>query len=121
MENKKENWFVANRFVIGAFVCTAIIMCITYILRHVYPFGDQIVLKVDLYHQYAPFHEELRSRILNGQSLMYSWEGGLGKEFVTQMAYYTASPISFLILLFPQKLLPEALAFFILIKTCFSA
>lgn len=121
MENKKENWFVANRFVIGAFVCTAIIMCITYILRHVYPFGDQIVLKVDLYHQYAPFHEELRSRIINGQSLLYSWEGGLGKEFVTQMAYYTASPISFLILLFPQKLLPEALAFFILIKTCFSA
>ena len=121
MEFKKENWFYSNRFVIGAFFCTAIIMCITYILRHVYPFGDQIVLKVDLYHQYAPFHEELRSRILNGQSLLYSWEGGLGKEFVTQMAYYTASPISFLILLFPQKLLPEALAFFILIKTCFSA
>lgn len=121
MEIKKENWFYSNRFVIAAFFCTAIIMCITYILRHVYPFGDQIVLKVDLYHQYAPFHEELRSRIFNGQSLMYSWEGGLGKEFVTQMAYYTASPISFLILLFPQKLLPEALAFFILIKTCFSA
>lgn len=121
MENKKESWLISNRFVIGAFICTAIIMCITYILRHVYPFGDQIVLKVDLYHQYAPFHEELRSRIINGQSLMYSWEGGLGKEFVTQMAYYTASPISFLILLFPQKLLPEALAFFILIKTCFSA
>lgn len=121
MEFKKENWFYENRFVIAAFFCTAIIMCITYILRHVYPFGDQIVLKVDLYHQYAPYHEELRSRIMNGQSIMYSWEGGLGKEFVTQMAYYTASPISFLILLFPQKLLPEALAFFILIKTCFSA
>lgn len=121
MENKKENWFYSNRYVIAAFFCTALIMCITYILRHVYPFGDQIVLKVDLYHQYAPFHEELRSRILNGQSLLYSWEGGLGKEFVTQMAYYTASPISFLILLFPQQLLPEALALFILIKTCFSA
>ena len=121
MENKKENWFFSNRYVIAAFFCTALIMCITYILRHVYPFGDQIVLKVDLYHQYAPFHEELRSRILNGQSLMYSWEGGLGKEFVTQMAYYTASPISFLILLFPQQLLPEALAVFILLKTCFSA
>lgn len=121
MENKKENWLYSNRYVIAAFFCTALIMCITYILRQVYPFGDQIVLKVDLYHQYAPFHEELRSRILNGQSLMYSWEGGLGKEFVTQMAYYTASPISFLILLFPQQLLPEALAVFILLKTCFSA
>lgn len=121
ISEKKENWLYANRYVIAAFFCTALIMCITYILRHVYPFGDQIVLKVDLYHQYAPFHEELRSRIFNGQSLLYSWEGGLGKEFVTQMAYYTASPISFLILLFPQKLLPEALAVFILLKTCFSA
>lgn len=121
MEKRKVSWFYENRFVIGAFLLTAILMCVTYILREVYPFGDRIVLKVDLYHQYAPFHEELRSRILNGQSLLYSWEGGLGKEFVTQMAYYTASPISFLILLFPQHLLPEALAFFILFKTALTS
>ncbi len=121
MNEKKKNLFYDNRFVILAFVLTALIMGTTYILRHVYPFGDQIVLKVDLYHQYAPFHEELRSRIVNGQSLIYSWEGGLGKEFITQVAYYTASPISILILLFSQELLPEALAIFILLKTCFTA
>ena len=103
MKDKKENLFFSLRFVIMTFVLTAMIMLLTYILRGVYPFGDNIVLKVDLYHQYAPFHEELRSRILNGQSLFYSWEGGLGKEFITQLAYYTASPISFLILLFPQN------------------
>lgn len=120
MKNQKENWFASNRFIIITFVLTALIMLLTYILRGVYPFGDQIVLKVDLYHQYAPFHEELRSRILNGQSLFYSWEGGLGKEFITQLAYYTASPISILILLFPQGSLPEALAFFILIKIAFA-
>ncbi len=121
MNGKKKNLFYENRFVILSFILTAVIMCTTYILRHVYPFGDQIVLKVDLYHQYAPFHEELRSRIVNGQSLIYSWEGGLGKEFITQVAYYTASPISILILLFNQEFLPEALAIFILLKTCFSA
>ncbi len=121
MNNKKKNLFYENRFVILAFLLTAIIMGVTYLLRHIYPFGDQIVLKVDLYHQYAPFHEELRSRIVNGQSLIYSWEGGLGKEFITQMAYYTASPLSIFILLFNQELLPEALGIFILLKTCFSA
>lgn len=109
----------SNKFVVLTFFLTALIVLITYILRGVYPFGENIVLKVDLYHQYAPFHEELRSRILNGQSLLYSWEGGLGKEFLTQFAYYTASPISFLILLFPQNMLPEALAFFILLKMSF--
>ena len=115
-----ESLFQSSRFVLLSFLLTALIMLLTYILRDVYPFGDQIVLKVDLYHQYAPFHEELRSRILNGQSLFYSWEGGLGKEFLTQLAYYTASPISILILLFSQNSLPEALAFFILIKIAFS-
>lgn len=109
----------SNKFVVLTFFLTALIVLITYILRGVYPFGENIVLKVDLYHQYAPFHEELRSRILNGQSLLYSWEGGLGKEFLTQFAYYTASPVSFLILLFPQNLLPEALSFFILLKMSF--
>ena len=116
----KENVFYTNRWVILTFFLTFMIMGATYIMRGIYPFGDNIILKVDLYHQYGPFHEELRSRILNGQSLFYSWEGGLGKEFFTQMAYYTASPISILILLFPQNLMPEAMALFILLKTCFA-
>ncbi len=97
---RNKNWFLENKFVILTFFVAALIMCATYWFRGVYPFGDQIVLKVDLYHQYGPFHEELRSRILNHQSLFYSWEGGLGKEFYTQLAYYTTSPLSFLILFF---------------------
>lgn len=121
MQSQKKNFFEENQFVLLSILLAAIIVTVVYILRGVYPFGDQIVLKVDLYHQYAPFHEELRSRILNGQSLFYSWEGGLGKEFITQIAYYTASPISFLILFFPQNLLPEALAFFIGLKITLSA
>lgn len=120
MTEKKESLLYTNRWVILTFMLTFLIMGATYIMRGVFPFGDNIVLKVDLYHQYGPFHEELRSRIFNGQSLFYSWEGGLGKEFFTQMAYYTASPISILILLFPQEYMPEAMALFILLKTCFA-
>lgn len=120
MNEKKENVFYTNRWVIFTFCLVFLIMGSTYIMKGVFPFGENIVLKVDLYHQYGPFHEELRSRILNGQSLFYSWEGGLGKEFFTQMAYYTASPISLLILLFSQSHMPEAMALFILLKTCFA-
>ena len=117
--SQRGNIFYRNRYAILAFVLTACIMLVSYIARRIYPFGDQIILKVDLYHQYAPFHEELRHRILNGQSLMYSWEGGLGKEFFVQAAYYTASPISIFILLFTQGALPEALGIFILVKIAF--
>lgn len=117
MKNKIKNKLYSNRYIIAAFFCSALIMSVIYAIKHIYPFGDQTLLKVDLYHQYAPYLEELRSRILNGRSLLYSWEGGLGKNFFAQMAYYTASPLSFLMLLFPQTLLPEALALLILLKT----
>ena len=120
MNSKNNSLLKENRYIIITFFLALLIYGITYAIRGVYPFGDQIVLKVDLYHQYAPFHEELRSRILNGQSLFYSWEGGLGKEFLVQSAYYTASPLSIFILLFSQNSLPEALAIFIIVKIAFS-
>ena len=112
--------FQENRFLWMTFFATALIVLITYALYRIYPFGDQIILKIDMYHQYAPFHEELRSRLLNGQSLFYSWEGALGKELFTQIAYYSASPLSILMLLFTTDTLPEAMAFLILLKIAIS-
>ena len=105
-----------NNYILLATVVTAIIVLITYAFCGFYPFGQNSILKVDLYHQYAPFHEELRQKILTGDSLFYSWQGGLGKEFLSQIAYYTASPISIFILFFPSKYISEAILFFVFIK-----
>ena len=108
-----------NSIPLMAFLISILIVLIAYGARGIFPFGDKTVLKVDLYHQYAPYIEELRSRILAGKSLLYSWEGGLGKDFVSQMAYYTASPVNLLIFLFSEKQLPEMIAFFIILKIGF--
>ena len=105
-----------NNYILLATTVTAIIVLITYAFCGFYPFGQNSILKVDLYHQYAPFHEELRQKILTGDSLFYSWQGGLGKEFLSQIAYYTASPISIFILLFPSEYISEAILFFVFIK-----
>jgi len=113
--------FEENRFVWGSFVLAALVVLAAYIFLGYYPIGDGIILRIDMYHQYAPFHEELRNRLLNGGSFLYSWESGLGKNFISQFAYYTASPLSFLITLFPQENLPEAMALFVLLKVAFSA
>lgn len=117
--NHEEN--NSNRLIYMSFILTAVIVLSTYMFVGFFPFGENTIMRVDLYHQYGPFHEELRHRLLNGQSLFYSWEGGLGKEFISQLAYYTASPISLLMLLFPQGLLPEAMAVFALLKISFAA
>ena len=108
-----------NRYVLLSAGLAALIFLITWIVRGIYPFGPRSILRVDLFHQYAPFLEEMRSRILTGKSLIYSWESGLGKDFISQMAYYTTSPLNIFIFLFPQKMISEAVAIFIVIKISF--
>ncbi len=111
-----KDFFKKNNYVFLATSIVAVVMLITYAFSGFFPFGENSILKVDLYHQYAPFHEELRQKLLTGDSLFYSWQGGLGKEFLSQIAYYTASPISIFILLFPSKYISEAILAFVFIK-----
>ncbi|MDO5485877.1 MAG: YfhO family protein, partial [Sarcina sp.] len=105
----------------AAFLAAAAVFIIVCIAREIYPFGTQSVLKIDLYHQYAPYLEEFRSRILSGKSLIYSWETGLGKDFIAQTAYYTTSPLNLLVLFFPGRMISEAVAFLIMLKISLSS
>lgn len=114
--NNQQTYFEKYKYILLATFITSTILLITFIVSGFAPFGSNSILRVDLYHQYAPFHEELREKILTGDSLLYSWEGGLGKDFLAQMAYYTFSPLSFLILLFPSNYLPEAILLFVFLK-----
>lgn len=116
---RENNCFKYNediKYLLLSIVLSSIILLITFAASGIFPFGDKTILRVDLYHQYAPFHEELRNKILTGDSLFYSWQGGLGKEFLSQLAYYTASPLSFFIIFFPTKYLPEAILLFTFLK-----
>ena len=111
-----KDFFKKNNYIFLATSIVSVIMLITYAFSGFFPFGENSILRVDLYHQYAPFHEELRQKLLTGDSLFYSWQGGLGKEFLSQIAYYTASPISIFILFFPSKYISEAILFFVFVK-----
>lgn len=113
--------FEENKFVWGAFLLATVVMLLVYTLLGCYPMGSDSILKIDMYHQYAPFHEELRNKLINGGSFLYSWEGGLGKNFISQFAYYTASPLSLLMVFFPAGNAPEGMAFLVLVKISFSA
>ncbi len=82
-----------------------------------YPFGDRTMLTVDLYHQYAPFVVTFRNKVLSGQSLLYSWNDGLGQEFYAAYANYAASPLNIFALFFTAKTIPV----FIGLVTCLRA
>lgn len=73
----------------------------------IYPFGENCILHVDMYHQYCPFFTEFLNKLQNGASLQYTWHQGLGADFVAMYAYYLASPFNWLLILCPQNLVIE--------------
>lgn len=85
-----------------------------------YPFGDRTMLTVDLYHQYAPFVVTFRNKVLSGQSLLYSWNDGLGQEFYAAYANYAASPLNIFALFFTAKTIPVYIGMVTCLRAGFS-
>lgn len=105
-----------NRDLYLAFLIPFAIMAGVCIARGVYPFGNQCILHIDMYHQYCPFMAEFLDRLQEGGSLMYAWELGLGSDFMGLYAYYLASPMNWLVFLCPKGLVIEFMTLLILIK-----
>lgn len=120
IDKKVSAPFKRRHFAFFAFALPLLFWAIAYFVQGVYPFGNQHILTVDFYHQYAPFMAELREKILAGQPLTYSFHGGLGIEFWSLFCYYLASPFNLLTLLFPLSHLTEALLLISLLKLAFA-
>lgn len=99
-----------------AAIIPAVLFFLIYLVRGLYPFGDGTVLVLDLNGQYVYFFEALRNKVLEGGSLLYSWSRALGGEFLGMYAYYIASPLSYLICLFPKDRTQEFLLVMFMIK-----
>lgn len=94
----------------------AVLIYLIYLARGLHPFGDGCVLVLDLNGQYVWFFEALRNFVRGDADLLYSFARALGGEFLGIYAYYIASPLSFLVALFPQKRMLEALLALFMLK-----
>lgn len=94
-------------FVVSVMICAAM---------GIYPFGENCILHVDMYHQYCPFFIELQEKLKSGSSLLYSWNLGLGSDFVGLFAYYLASPLNWLLVLWPKGYVIEFMTITIWVK-----
>ena len=97
-------------FVVSVVVCAA---------NGVFPFGERSILHMDMYHQYYAFHMEFLDKLQNHGSLLYTFRQGLGADFVALYAYYLASPLNWLLILWPRAYLTEFLALSVLLKIGF--
>ena len=71
------------------------------------PFGPYSMLYSDMYHQYYPFFVAFRKALRSGESLLYSWNVGMGMDYLGLISYYLASPLNLLSVLVPESWLLE--------------
>ena len=108
----KKNWIwtilsFAIPFMGSVLICAA---------AGIYPFGNNCILHVDMYHQYCPFFMELQEKLSSGGSMLFSWNLGLGSDFVALYAYYLASPLNWLLIFWPKGYVIEFMTLTIWIK-----
>lgn len=107
-----------RQFHLYSFFIPAFIMMGIFAILQVHPFGtgENMILTVDCYHQYAPFLVETRNKILSGESLFFSWNVGLGTNFWAVFANYCSSPLNILAVFFPPKYIGDCIALLAILR-----
>lgn len=106
-----------DKLYVSSFFLPALILFAIFVIDDIFPFGDRSFLHIDMYHQYLPFLVEFYHKLKGGGSLLYSWNTGIGTNFVALYAYYLASPFNWLCALVPERYLMEFLTYMVVFRT----
>ena len=113
-----------------AFLTVFVIYVFAMVVNSKYPLGTNSFLISDLEAQYAPFLALMRNKITGLGSipndnllsyLSYSFELGLGKNFIGTFGYYLASPFNLLYLLLDGTQIDAAVLLIVVLKLSFSS
>ena len=107
-------------YFILSFLIPFSIMLYAFGMFGIHPFGNRQILVVDLWHQYYPFFRVVREKLVSGSSFLYSWENGLGTNFLSLISYYAASPLNWLSVFFGEGGERDALTFILAAKIGFA-
>jgi len=119
MEKQKKSWQLLL-FSALSFIISGGIMAFVFARHDVHPFGDRQILVVDLWHQYYPFFRVVREKLLDGGSFLYSWENGMGTNFLSLISYYAMSPLNWISVFFSEENARDALTLILVLKIGFA-
>lgn len=102
-----------------SFLIPAVIMLLAFKGEKIHPFGNRQMLVVDLWHQYFPFFRVVREKLLEGSSFLYSWQNGMGTNFLSLISYYAASPLNWIAAFFSEDSARDALTYILIAKIGF--
>lgn len=98
-----------------AFGISSLTVLVTFLVQGVF-IGDRGVLIIDSLHQYLPFFTDFQQKLNSGESLLYSFGGGLGYNMWAAFAYYLASPFNLLMAAIPMAYVMDFMGALIVLK-----
>ena len=99
-----------------AFLLPALLITGTFAALGVSPFGQKSLLITDMSQLYIDFHAWFYDVLTGAQSPFFSFRAGMGMNMTGLLAFYQASPFSFLVLLFPKEAMPDAVLLITILK-----
>ncbi len=98
-----------------------VFMLIVMAIMTVAPFGRNSFSRIDSMHQYVPFFSDLKRKVWDGEGLFYTWNIGMGSNFLSLLLYYMASPLNLIMLFVPRTGIFAAFSLLVTLKISISA
>lgn len=106
-EKPKNNWWEKYYvYVISSLIIIAVVIVVL-VVKKFWPFGDLVLLNGDFLQQSWPYMVELREKLASGESLLYTWNAGMGTNFYSILSLFF-NPITLLFLVVPEKYIVQA-------------
>lgn len=99
-----------------AFILPIIIVGSIFLLRKIGVNSNRTILFSDMFSQYIGYFGKLKDVLSSDGSIFYAFNKSIGGNTIGLFAYYLASPLNLIILLFPKELLANAILTIYLIK-----
>lgn len=107
----KKNW----NYIVAVFVPWVIVIVYSAV-RGSWVTGGGSILIDDAGSVYYPMYVELWEKVHHGGSLFFTWNAGLGTDFLVNVFRYMMSPATILILLLPKAWIANTLQFVMVAK-----
>lgn len=111
----------SNREYFLAPLITLILMCIVFIIKGVYPFGDRLIPYYDMYPQYIPLYTHTYDILHGDSSIFVNWFNGCSESFMANYAAYCINPTNLLFYFTKRDTIMEFMSFMLIIKYMLSS
>ena len=102
-DNRKNSRAV---YYILSFMAPVGIMLVISLIQGFYPFGAKSVLMADMRYQFVDYYAAYRRILFGNDDIFYSLSKTAGGDMAGLLAYYSNTPILFLLAFVPERALP---------------